>query len=145
MAYTAPTVANFQAQFSRDFPYGTDPTVSVTDTDIVNAFNMVDITINQALWDGQMAYSIGYLYLAAHYLVLNLRESSQGLNGQWNWAQNSKSVGSVSEGFTIPQRIIDNPDFMAYTKTNYGAQYLNLLWPKLSGQMFFVPGTTQYR
>lgn len=142
MAYTAPTVADFQAQYARDFPYGTDPAVAVIDSDITNAFNLTDITINQALWDSQMAYTIGYLYLSAHFMVLNLRESSQGLNGQWNWAQNSKAVGAVSEGFTIPQRIIDNPDFMAYTKTNYGAMYLNLLWPQLAGQMFTVCGTT---
>lgn len=140
--YTAPTVANFQAQFFRDFPYGTDPAVAVLPQDITNAFNMVDITINQALWDNQTQYTLGYLLLAAHFLVLSLRASSQGLNGQANWAQNSKSVGAVSESFTIPQRIIDNPELMAYTKTNYGFQYLQLVLPQLSGQMFSVCGRT---
>ncbi len=142
MAYTAPTVAQFQAQFIRDFPYGTDPNVSVLPQDIINAFNMVDMTINQALWDSQTQYTIAYNLLAAHFLVLNLRASSQGLNGQFNWAQNSKSVGGVSESFSIPQRVLDNPDFMMYTKTNYGAQYLQLLWPQLSGQIFSVHGRT---
>jgi hypothetical protein len=140
--YTAPTIAQFKQQFIRDFPYGTDPNVSVLDGDIINAFNLVDITINQAMWDNQTSYQIAYGYLGAHFLVLNLRASSQGLNGQWNFAQNSKSVGSVSESFTIPQRVIDNPDFMAYMKTNYGAQYLNLVWPQLCGQMFSVYGRT---
>lgn len=143
MAWTAATVANFKAQFVRDFPYGTDPNVAVLDQDITNAFNMVDININQALWPTQTAYTIAYCLLAAHFMVLNLRASSQGLNGQFNWAQNSKSVGAVSEAFTIPQRLIDNPDFMAYSKTNYGAQYLNMLWPLLSGQMFIVHGSTR--
>lgn len=141
--FTAPTIAQFQAQFVRDFPYGTDPNTSVLNADILNAFNLVDITINPCLWANQTAYQIGYGYLAAHFLVLNLRSSSQGLNGQYNWAQNSKSVGGVSEGFTIPQRIIDNPDFMAYMKTNYGAMYLNLLWPQLVGQTFTVHGRTK--
>ena len=141
--YTAPTVANFQSQFVRDFPYGTDPNVSVLNVDIINAFNLVDISINPSLWPNQTAYTIGYLYLAAHYLVLALRSASQGLNGQYNWAQNSKSVASVSESFSIPQRILDNPDFMALTKTNYGAQYLNLLWPYLAGQMFSVAGRSK--
>jgi len=143
VCWTAPTVANFKTQFLRDFPYGTDINTSVLDADIVNAFNQVDITINQQLWGSQTAFTLGYLLLAAHFLVLTLRSSSQGLNGQYNWAQNSKSVGSVSESFSIPQRILDNPDFMAYTKTNYGSQYLNLLWPKLSGQMFSVMGRTK--
>lgn len=143
MAFTAPTIAQFQAQFIRDFPYGTDPNISVLDGDIINAFNLVDISINPALWSDQTSYQIAYGYLAAHFLVLNLRASSQGLNGQYNWDQNSKSVGSVTESFTIPQRIIDNPDFMAYTKTNYGAMYLNLVWPLLVGPMFSVYGRTK--
>jgi len=140
--FVAPTIAQFKQQFIRDFPYGTDPNVSVLDGDIINAFNLVDISINEGLWSDQTSYQIAYGYLAAHFLVLNLRASSQGLNGQWSWAQNSKSVGAVSEAFSIPQRILDNPDFMAYTKTNYGAMYLNLVWPLLSGQMFSVCGRT---
>lgn len=142
MAFTAPTIAQFKMQFVRDFPYGTDPKVAVLDVDVLNAFNLVDISINPGLWADQTAYQIAYGYLAAHFLVLNLRASSQGLNGQYNWAQNSKSAGGVTESFTIPQRIIDNPDFMAYTKTNYGAMYLNLVWPLLAGQMFSVYGRT---
>ena len=141
--YSAPTVAQFKSQFFRDFPYGTDPAIAVLDQDITNGFNMVDITINPALWGNQTAYTIGYLLLAAHFMVLSIRASSQGLNGQYSWAQNSKSVGAVSESFTLPQRIIDNPDFMAYTKTNYGAQYLQLVLPLLAGQMFTVCGSTQ--
>ena len=141
--YTAPTVANFQAQFLRDFPYSNDINAGVTPTDIVNAFNMVDITINQNLWGTQTAYNLGYLLLAAHFLCLNLRAASQGMNGQYGWLQNSKSVGSVSESFTIPQRLIDNPDFSQYFKTNYGAQYMQLVWPLLAGQMFTVCGRTK--
>lgn len=130
-------------QFTRDFPYGTDPNVAVLDTDITSAFNEVDITINPGMWCSQQAYSIGYLYLAAHLMVLNLRNSSQGLNGQYNWLQASKGVSSVSEGFDIPQRIKDNPDFAQYFKTNYGAKYLNMLWPQLGGVFFTVAGRTK--
>ncbi len=142
-SWVAPTVANFQAQFFRDFPYGSDPAVAVLPQDITNAFNLVDMKINRALWDTQGTFTIAYLLLAAHYLVISLRNSSQGLNGQYNWAQNSKAVGSVNESFTIPQRVIDNPELMMLTKTNYGAQYLELLLPQLAGQMFSVRGSTR--
>lgn len=145
MGWLASTVAQFKAQFIRDFPYGgatSDPDNFVLDQDITNAFNQVDISINQAFFGTQMAYNIGYNLLAAHYLVLALRASSQGLNGQWNWAQNSKSAGGVNEAFTIPQRIIDNPELMILTKTNYGAQYLQMVLPYLAGQMFSVCGVT---
>lgn len=143
MGWLASTVAQFKAQFFRDFPYGTDPENFVLDQDITNAFNSVDIMINQALWDTQLAYTMAYNLLAAHYLVMNIRASSQGLNGQFNWAQNSKSVAGVSESFTIPQRIIDNPELMLLTKTNYGAQYLQLVLPNLCGPMFSVRGSTR--
>lgn len=142
MAFVAPTISDFKTRFFRDFPYGVDPAVAVLDMDILIAFNQVDFSINQELWANQSAYSMGYLLLAAHFMVLNLRASSQGLNGQYNWAENSKSVQGVSESFSIPQRILDNPDFMAYTKTNYGAAYLNQVWPQLCGQMFSVYGRT---
>jgi hypothetical protein len=104
---------------------------------------MVDTTINSSLFSTQTSYTIAYNLLAAHFMVLNLRASSQGLNGQYNWMQNSKSVGSVTEAFTLPQRVIDNPDFAQYFKTNYGAQYMHLVWPLLAGQMFSVCGGTQ--
>jgi len=141
--YTAPTIAQFKAQFSRDFPYNSDPKVGVTDNDITYAFNLVDVTINIGLYSSQLSYQMSYNYLAAHFMVLNIRASSQGLNGQYDWASNSKAVGGVSVGIEIPQRIKDNPDFMAYTKTNYGAMYLNLLWPLLAGQVFTVCGRTK--
>lgn len=142
MAYTNPSVSDFQNQFVRDFPYGTDPNVAVLSSDIANAFVSTNMQINQALWPDQGSYTYGYLLLSAHNLVLNLRASSQGLNGQWNWAQSSKGVGSVNESFEIPERIKNNPLLMAYYKTNYGAQYINLLLPVLMGQAFTVCGTT---
>lgn len=142
MAYNNPSVSDFQAQFFRDFPYGTDINTTVVAQDIANAFQQTNMNINPNCWGDQSSYTLAYLYLSAHYLVLNIRASSQGLNGQWNWAQNNKAVGAVSEGFEIPERLKNNPDFMAYYKTNYGAQYMNWLWPQLSGQIFTVCGTT---
>jgi hypothetical protein len=141
--YVAPTIAQFQTQFIRDFPYGTDPNVSILDADIINAFNLTDITINPNLWCDQSSYQIAYGYLAAHFLVLNLRASSQGLNGQYNFLQNSKSVNGVSEAFTIPQRVIDNPLFSQYFKTNYGSQYMHLVWPLIVGPSMSVWGRTK--
>jgi hypothetical protein len=143
MSFINPTVVQFQTQFSRDFPYGTNPGTSVLTSDIQSAFTLTNFNINPGLFPDQTSYITAYNYLAAHYLVMNLRSSSQGINGQFNFLQASKGVGSVSEGFTIPQRILDNPYWSMLTKTNYGAQYLQLLLPQLAGQMFTIAGTTQ--
>lgn len=142
MAFNIPAVTDFQNLFYRDFPYGTDPTVSVISQDITNAFVMANAAINPALWPDQPTFTLGFLLLSAHFMVMTLRASSQGINGQYAWAQTAKSVGSVSETFQIPDRVANNPLLMAYAKTNYGAQYLALLWPLLSGQTFTVYGRT---
>ena len=103
---------------------------------------MTNINFSQAFWSDQASYNVGYLLLSAHYLVMNLRASSQGINGQFAWLEQSKSVGSVSAAYGIPQRIMDNPEFAVFTKTNYGAQYLALLLPQLAGQVYNVAGRT---
>ncbi len=143
MAFSNPSVADFKAFFSRDFPYGTDPATSILDEDITKAFLFANIGVNEALFADQSSYTIGYELLSAHYLVMNLRASSQGINGQFNFLQASKGVGAISEAFSIPQRILDNPDWSILCKTNYGAQYIQMVLPQLTGQVFTVMGSTR--
>lgn len=112
------------------------------DGDVTRAMDETAAVINQSLFSGQQTYTIGFLYLSAHNLVMNIRASSQGLSGQFSWLENSKSVGNVSEGFTIPDRILENPQFAIFAKTNYGMKYLAMIWPYLRGQMFTVCGMT---
>lgn len=142
MAYVNPTVSDFKAYFTRDFPYGADPAEKVTDHDIEKAIGQTDVNINSALFSGQASYSIGYLLLTAHYLVVDLRMSSQGLNGQYAFLEQSKSVGSVSQSFAIPEWVNQNPYAAMLTKTNYGAKYLELILPAIAGAVYATPGAT---
>lgn len=143
MPYSNPSTADFKAYFSRDFPYGTDPNVAVTDTDIAKTYQLTNVNINPALFSDQSSYTIGYLLMSAHYLVTNLRASSQGLSGQFNFLEQSKGVGSVNQAFAIPQRILDNPYWSMLTKTNYGASFLQLIIPQMAGQMWISYGSTR--
>ena len=143
MPFTNPSIQDFKDFFVRDFPYGIDPQTSIVDGDISKAYQETNINFNQDFWADQTGYTTGYLYLSAHYLVTNIRASSQGIVGQYNFNESSKSVGSVSESFSIPQRILDNPEFSMLTKTNYGAKYLYFVLPQLSGQMFSVHEMTK--
>lgn len=136
MAFTNPDYASFSQQFSRDFPFGTDVDNNVTEGDVTYAFQFTNSQINQGLFSDQGTYTLGYNLLSAHYLVTNLRASSQGINGQYNWLQNQKSVANVSESFSIPDRILANPTWSALSKTNYGQAYLALILNKLIGQAF---------
>lgn len=143
MGYQNPTVDDFKAYFTRDFPYNADPNLGVTDSDIAKAFGQTNMAINPVLFSTQGNYTIGYQLLAAHYLVTDLRMSSQGLSGQYAWMETSKSVGSVSQGFSIPPYILENPFFAMLSRTNYGAKYLELIIPLLYGAVGVVPGSTR--
>ncbi len=142
MSYTKPVVADFKTYFFRDFPYGGDLNTAVTDQDITNAFGDVDTFFNEDLAADQPSYTLYYLLLSAHFLVVNLRNSSQGIAGAYSFLSSSKGAGAVSEGIAIPQRIQDNPELSMLAKTNYGAKFLQLILPQLVGQVFTVCGGT---
>lgn len=140
--FTNPTVDDFKSYFVRDFPYGIDPDNNVLDADISRALTEVECSINQDLFCSQEEYTVGYLNLAAHMLVMNIQASSQGLNSQFEFLITSKSVGSISLSQQLPQAIIDNPVFAWYFKTHYGAKYVMMIYPRLAGNMFISYGAT---
>jgi hypothetical protein len=135
------SVQGFKSWFYRDFPYGTLNS-QVMDIDISKAITQATCFVNQDLFCTTGSYNEGVLLYAAHCLVLNLRASSQGIAGQAGWLQTSKGVGSVSEGFTIPQRILDNPDFALLNTTFYGQQFFMKVYPTMCGAIFTVRSRT---
>lgn len=135
------SVVSFKAYFTRDFPYGNTPSY-VMDSDISKAIIQATCFVNKALFCTPGTYAQGVLTLAAHFLVMNLRASAQGIQGTYPWMTVSKAVGNVSEGIQIPDRIMANPQFAMLTKTYYGSQFLFSIMAKLTGQMFTVAGTT---
>lgn len=142
MAYDKPTVEEFKAHFSRDFPYNADPLLGVTDQDIQRAMLEAEASMNESYTPSQPIYTLAYLYLTAHFLVLDLRAAMQGVEGSNSWFTTSKSVGSVSESYSIPQQILDNPLLSMFAKTNYGGKYLHMLLPYTVGRIFAVCGRT---
>jgi hypothetical protein len=143
MSYIAPTVTEFKTFFARDFPFGSDITISIVDADIERAQAEVLLRINEGIICSQELYTSASLYLAAHILVINIRNSSQGLSSKFAWAVASKSVGSVSTSSALPSDITQNPFFSWYTSSGYGMNYLMLMWPLLAGAVVSTPGGTQ--
>ncbi len=142
MSYSYPTVTEFKERFDRDFPYGSNIETSVRDIDITRAMDRAKVNFNEAFFGSEEDFKLGFLYLSAHHLVLNLRNSSQGLSGQFSWLQNSRGAGSVSEGLSIPTMILENPYFAAISKTGYGAEFLIMVLPQLFGNIYTVKGAT---
>lgn len=150
MPYTDPTFDDFKARYLRDFPFAEltgqngDATnySKVTDADLTIAFNQVGSGLNVCLFPSQLTFTQGFLALAAHNLVMNLRASSQGIAGKYDWLTGSKSVGNVSEAYVIPDKVKENPFFSWLSMTPYGAQYYAVISPYLIGNFGWVRGFT---
>lgn len=142
MAYTPVTVADFKGEFYRDFPYSNDDTdmTKVMDKDIVKALAMAGINFNEALWESQDVFAKAYLLLSAHFLVEAIRASSQGLNSQYAGNVSGKSVGSVSENYVLPERVQNSPFLASLYTSRYGEQYVQLLSPRLIGNVATIQG-----
>lgn len=136
------TVAEFKTWFSRDFPFSSDVNQGITDDDISKAFAEANMNFNYTLWDTEENRKLGFLYLAAHYLVIDMQNSSQGINGRYEGIMSSKSVGSVSVGYTIPDWVMASPIYSLLSQSRYGMKYLSLIIPLMIGNIGVVKGAT---
>jgi hypothetical protein len=140
------TVTDFKSFFSRDFSYAQafdpDNTSFVTDDDINKAFSEAKIGLNQGLFSSDDNIRIGYLYLTAHYLVNDLKTALQGIGGVADMPLSGRTVGSVSETYSIPKAYTDDPILAFYTQSRYGMKYLSLVLPSIVGNVGVVAGAT---
>ena len=137
------TVAEFKAWFSRDFPYSEDGDLTgITDADIQKAFAEASMNYNSSFFETEDQKKLGFLYLAAHYLVIDIQNSTQGLNGKYEGIMSNKSVGSVSVGYQIPDWVTSSPIYSLLSQSKYGMKYLSLIIPQLVGNVVSVRGAT---
>lgn len=111
----------------------------VTDDDLAGAILDAQFNTNQDLFGTQALFTRGYLFLAAHLLIEKLLMAGEGLASQYAWLTAAKAVGDVSESFVIPDRIMKDPMLAAFSKTRYGAMYLQIISPQLVGGVFVLP------
>ena len=150
MAFTIPSVADFKANFVRDFPYsvdayGGDPgnLEKVTDDDIAGAILDAQFNINPGLFANQAMFSRAFLYLAAHQLVEKLLMGAAGVQSQYSWLTAAKSAGDVSLTSSIAEMIRENPFLAHLSATRYGAMYCQIVAPLLVGNVSSVHRVTQ--
>ncbi len=129
------TVADFKSLFFRDFP-------TAQDADITKAFAEAQVLLNQALFTTDANIKLGYLYLTAHFLCNDLKAARAGIDSTASFPVNSRTVGSVSESYTIPAIYTENPILQFYTTSAYGMKYLALVYPLLTGNIGIVAGWT---
>jgi len=110
------------------------------DSDILNAYAEAKVNFNEGLFSDSTVALMVFLYLAAHYLTIDFNNAI-GANNLG--IVSSKSVGSVSESYTIPQWINDDPALSVYSTTGYGLKYASLVRPyKIGNIMLFKGGVT---
>lgn len=138
------TVEDFKKYFYRDFSFATDQSdyTKIVDADIEKAFGEAYASFNEGLFSTQDEKKMVFLYLTAFYLVLDIKNSTAGLNSSFNGIVSSKSVDNVSESYYIPEWMKNNPLYSTYMTNGYGMKYLNLLYPRLVGNIFISKGAT---
>ncbi len=161
MGSTPPaTIAAFKAQFARDFTYGDGPT-AVMDRDIQNGLNTANSLFNPELFDTTLIgvaplqtsdSLLAYLNCAAHFMVLSLQAvgglsvkvgaGSPGLLSQGEGAISSKGGGGLNISYSWPSVVTDSAALFQFTKTAYGLVYLQMLTPRLVGNVGAVAGET---
>lgn len=138
------TVEEFKDYFDRDFPYSSNPDdlEGIRDKDILKAFGEASLVFNPAFFACDKDKKLGFLYLAAHYLVVDINNSSQGLSSNFAGFLTNKSVGSVSVGKTLPDWIMASPIYSEIALDGYGNKYLSLIITQMVGNVVVVKGTT---
>lgn len=148
--WTPPTYTDFQSFFNRDFPYAS-PSTPATDLNVVQPAD-----INKAISEAEINFSPGmfdinsgqsttvFMYLAAFYLVENLKASAKGIGAQANFPLTSIAAGQVSVGMQPPEQFLKNPTLAMFTRNAYGMQYLSFVYPYTIGAMQIANGTTTF-
>lgn len=146
MAY-ALTIAQFKARFVREFIYGSRPD-QVVDADVTNGINQASMLFNENLWLNDIEKQTAFGFCAAHFLSLNIQSAgglssinkNAGVTSASAGPVSSKTVGPVSLNYEWPERIKNDPILFGFTTTRFGTIYLQLLTPRLVGNVFVVEG-----
>ena len=117
--------------------------VYVLDSDIEKAYFQARQFFNPALFDNENDLLSYICYLIAHYLVIDIQMSQEGVNSTGYYIPNHTTVGDVSESYSNPTNS-QGDSFILYqlNQTRYGQKYLSLISPLLVGHYNSIRGTT---
>ena len=116
----------------------------IQDSDIERAFKEAKVNFKPSFFTDDETAEMVFYYLAAHYLIIDLTNRMNPLSMGYKGLTQSKSVGSVSESYAIPQWMLNNQLLSTYTQTGYGRKYLSLIQPYLIGNIIYTPGRTTF-
>ena len=112
----------------------------VTDQDITKAMSQAQIGANERFGYTDDEKVIIYLHLIAFYLVVDLKNASGGVNSSYAGITTSKSVGNVSQSYSLPTWMTNSPMYSLYCQNGYGMKYMSLIAPYLAVTIMFNRG-----
>lgn len=112
------------------------------DIDIMTATEEANVNFNEGLFPDKAMAKLVFLYLVAFYLTIDFQNAMSPMGG--GGLVQSKSVGSVSESYAIPQWMLNSPILSAYAVNGYGRKYLSLIRPYLVGNIILSKGKTTF-
>ena len=107
------------------------------DEDIQEAIQEASINFNKNLFSDCTKAKTAFGLLVAHYLTIDFN-NALGVNTVG--IPTSKSVGSVSEGYTIPAWLNNSEVLSTFASTGYGIKYASLIRPYLIGNVMLFKG-----
>lgn len=116
----------------------------VTTNLITEAFSEAEVNFNPDLFPDCTTATRIFYYLAAHYLVIDVNNSTNPFSLGFTGYTQSKSVGSVSESFGVPQWMLNDPILSGYAQTGFGRKYLSLIKPYIVGNIIYTPGRVNF-
>lgn len=114
----------------------------ITDEDIERAFAEAKMSFNISLWGDDDSIKLAYLYCAAFWLAYDIKAAQGGIGGASSMPVTSRSVGSVSESYGLPNAYMDEPMFAMYASNPWGLKYLQLALPRIRGNVMGIAGRT---
>ena len=139
------TVQDFKDLFT-EFPYEPSPPDYdyVTDEMITRAMLEAKVNFRADMFEDDETAKLLFLYLTAHYLVIDINNAMNPLALGFGGFTQSKSVGSVSESYAVPQWMLNNPQYSSFLQTGYGRKYISLIQPYLVGNIIFTAGRINF-
>jgi len=114
----------------------------IQDADITKAFAEALAVVNQSLFGNDDIITMAFLYMAAHYLSNDIKVAMGGVSSSAAFPMQSRSAGSVSVSYAVPEAFIKNPIYAMYAQTGYGMKYLALAMPSMTGNMVGICADT---
>lgn len=115
----------------------------VLDADIEKAIFQAKQFFNPNLFSTEDELLSFLVYLVAHYLVVDIQMSQEGINSTGYYIPNHVTVGDVSESYSNPTNSQGDSSIMyQLNQTRYGQKYLALVSPLMVGHFSFVGGST---